>query len=108
MGTQDSIDAGVACDAPGLEVVHQGTDSNSRYSADVQSVYARDTVDIFMRSCAGIHVEWMPACRCVIDGTMRQMTHEEFMQLSTTGGIEKDPRMANLRLQCATQPQKRS
>jgi len=30
-----------------ISFVHQGTDSNSRYTADVQSVYARDTIDIF-------------------------------------------------------------
>jgi catecholate siderophore receptor len=30
-----------------ISFVHQGTDSNSRYTADVQSVYARDTVDVF-------------------------------------------------------------
>lgn len=70
-------------------------------------LWPRDTVPIFMHSCTGLHVEYMPACGCVITKLMLAMSHNEFLELSAANKIDDDPRVISIRSGCLATPAKR-
>lgn len=74
----------------------------------VSKLWPRDTVPIFVQSCAGFHVELVPACTCVITELMVQMPHDEFLKLSENNTIENDGRLLGIRQKCVATPRKRA
>lgn len=67
-------------------------------------LWPRDTVPIFMRSCTGLHVEYMAACMCTITKLMVAMPHDEFLKLSADGTLDDDKRIASIRGSCLAAP----
>ena len=66
-----------------------------------------DTVPVFMLSCVQLQKEIVSTCRCVINNLMKAMPHDEFLQLSESGLIERDQRYLNIRRQCLGTAQQR-
>ena len=73
----------------------------------ISKLWPRDTIELFMPSCTGLRVQYVPPCTCVITQLMVQMPHDEFLAKSEAGIIEQDPRLIKIRTDCATAPQKK-
>ena len=65
-----------------------------------------NTVPVFMLSCTQLQKEIVSVCRCTIDRLMKAIPHDEFLQLSEAGLIEKDQRYLNIRQGCLGTPSK--
>ena len=74
----------------------------------VSKLWPRDTVPIFMRSCTGLHVEYVPACSCVVGKLMLTIPHDEFLTLAASDALEKDPRLIKIRSECLATPAKKA
>ncbi len=70
-------------------------------------LWPKDTVPIFLQSCANFHVELIAPCSCVITNLMLSMGHDEFLAKSEAGTIEADARLIKARSECATAPQRK-
>lgn len=70
-------------------------------------LWPRDTVPLFLTSCAKGRPKMLQPCQCIITHLMTQMAHDEFLALTETDQIEGDGRYLNIRQACATAPQKR-
>lgn len=64
-----------------------------------------NTVPVFLLACTQGNRQLITPCRCVIDNLMQSMTHREFMKASMENAIDKDPRYATARQQCAIKTQ---
>ena len=73
----------------------------------ISTLWPRNTVEIFMPSCAGFHVELVKPCLCVITRLMTTMPHDEFLKESEKGTLESDPRLLTIRTDCATAPKQK-
>ena len=73
----------------------------------ISKLWPRDTVQLFMPSCTGLRPQFVVPCGCVIGKLMTQMPHDEFLAKSEAGTIEQDPRLIQIRTDCATAPQKK-
>jgi hypothetical protein len=67
---------------------------------DASPLWPADTVPVFMLSCTRLQKEITQSCRCIIDNLMRQMPHNEFVELANAGLIEKDRRYLDIRRRC--------
>jgi pyruvate/2-oxoglutarate dehydrogenase complex dihydrolipoamide acyltransferase (E2) component len=76
-------------------------------ASPTDKLWPRDTVPIFMRSCTGLHVEYLAPCSCVITKLMLAIPHDEFLELSAAGKIDEDKRMTDIRSGCLATPGKR-
>ncbi len=66
----------------------------------VSKLWPRDTIPLFVTSCSKLHRELLNPCRCIIDGLMEKMLHDEFLRLSDANQIDIDPRYLTVREQC--------
>jgi hypothetical protein len=66
-------------------------------------LWPRDTIPIFVTACSHLNADKMPPCRCIINGLMTQMMHDEFLRLSQAHLIETDTRYITLRENCVAQ-----
>jgi hypothetical protein len=73
----------------------------------VSKLWPKDTVPIFMTSCVGFSPVKIKPCSCVITQLMTTMGHDEFLAKSENNTIEQEPRLQQIRLNCATAPQKK-
>lgn len=73
----------------------------------VSKLWPKDTIQVFMPSCTGLRVQYVKPCTCVITQLMVAMPHDEFLKKSADGTIEQDERLKQIRLDCATAPQKK-
>ena len=73
----------------------------------ISKLWPRDTVQIFMPSCIGFHVELIPVCTCVITNLMVKMPHDEFLAESENNTIESDPRLIQVRQDCVSKPRQK-
>ena len=76
-------------------------------AALISKLWPRDTLQIFMPRCTALKVPFIIPCQCVITKLMGAMGHDEFLKKSEDGTIEQDPRLMQIRTECATTPQRR-
>lgn len=70
-------------------------------------LWPRNTLQIFMPRCTALKEPFIEPCRCVITKLMNAMPHDEFLKKSEEGSIEQDPRLIQIRNECATAPQRK-
>lgn len=80
------------------------TNAPATPASPIDKLWPIDTVPIFMTSCVGYQPKLYAPCKCVIGRLMTEMPHDEFLQLSVTDAIERDPRLRAIRLQCVGTP----
>ncbi len=66
-------------------------------------LWPRDTIPIFVTACSHLNIDKIPTCRCIINGLMVQMTHDEFLRLNEAHLMEADTRYITLRENCVAQ-----
>lgn len=76
-------------------------------SPPVSKLWPRDTIQIFMPRCTSLKVPFVAPCRCVINKLMSTMGHDEFLKKSEDNTIEQDPRLIQIRNECAAAPQRK-
>lgn len=70
-------------------------------------LWPRDTIQIFLPPCTRLRPQFVAPCTCVITKLMVAMPHDEFLKKSEDGSIEHDPRLINIRSECATAPKRK-
>ena len=93
---------------PEQAITHIGDAKPEKPAAPaVSKLWPRDTVQIFMPRCTALKQPFIAPCNCVITKLMAAIPHDEFLKKSEDGSIEQDPRLIQIRTDCATAPQRK-
>jgi len=76
------------------------TPPNQTYTPEDSPLWPADTVPLFVASCAKMHRQLDPACKCIITSLMKEMKHSDFVELSKSRSIEGDERYQRIRRTC--------